>query len=171
MMNIIKFPDPILRQQTEEWDFQNPKMDPIELEKELIETMFSRDGIGLAAPQVGLPFRVFVMGWKGSPESAQAFFNPTVVATVDEIEDLEEGCLSFSGIYVNIKRPKKILARWQTSKGELQESEFEGYNCKCFLHELDHLEGIVFQDRVSTLKWAMAIKKSKKGNRINVRTK
>jgi peptide deformylase len=133
--------------------------------------MFSRDGIGLAAPQVGLPFRVFVMGWKGSPESAQAFFNPTVVATVDEVEDLEEGCLSFPGIYVNIKRPKKILARWQTSKGELQESEFEGYNCKCFLHELDHLEGIVFQDRVSTLKWTMAIKKSKKGNRINVRTK
>jgi len=171
MMNIIKFPDPILRQQTEEWDFQNPKMDPIELEKELIETMFSQDGIGLAAPQVGLPFRVFAMGWKGSPESAQAFFNPVVVATVDEVEDLEEGCLSFPGIYINIKRPKKILARWQTSKGELQESEFEGYNCKCFLHELDHLEGIVFQDRVSTLKWTMAIKKFKKGNRINVRTK
>ena len=84
---------------------------------------------------------------------------------------MEEGCLSFPGIYVNIKRPKKILARWQTSKGELQESEFEGYNCKCFLHELDHLEGIVFQDRVSILKWTMAIKKSKKGNRINVRTK
>ena len=171
MMNIVKFPDPILRQQTDMWDFQNPKMDPIALEKELIETMFSQDGIGLAAPQVGLPFRVFAMGWKGSPESAQAFFNPVVVATVDEVEDLEEGCLSFPGIYVNIKRPKKILARWQTSKGELQESEFEGYNCKCFLHELDHLEGIVFQDRVSILKWTMAIKKSKKGNRINVRTK
>ena len=57
MMNIVKFPDPILRQQTDMWDFQNPKMDPIALEKELIETMFSQDGIGLAAPQVGLPFR------------------------------------------------------------------------------------------------------------------
>lgn len=162
MRQVIKFPDPILRTQAPEWDFNNPPVDPVELEKELIQTMLDRDGIGLAATQVGLPYRVFVMGWSGAPEEAQAFFNPIVVATVDELEDLEEGCLSFPGIYVNIKRPKKILARWQNSKGEWQESEFDGYNCKCFLHELDHLEGIVFQDRVSTLKWAMAIKKSKK---------
>ena len=68
--------------------------------------------------------------------------------------------MSFSGIYVNIKRPTAIKARWQNSSGEWQESEFNGYDCKCFLHELDHLEGIVFQDRVSALKWAMAVKKS-----------
>jgi peptide deformylase len=162
MKQIKKFPDPILRTQIAEWDFNNPPTNPIELEKELIETMLAYDGIGLAATQIGLPYRVFAMGWKGAPEEAQAFFNPVVVATVDELEDLEEGCLSFPGIYVNIKRPKKILARWQNSKGEWQEAEFEGYNCKCFLHELDHLEGIVFQDRVSPLKWALAIKKSNK---------
>ena len=51
----------------------------------------------------------------------------------------------------------------ENSKGKVQQDEFDGYNCKCFLHELDHLEGIVFQDRVSTLKWAMAVKKTKKG--------
>jgi peptide deformylase len=102
------------------------------------------------------------MGWKGDPENAQAFFNPEVVANTEAIEDLEEGCLSFPGIFVNIKRPKAIKARWQNSKGEWQESEFDGYSCKCFLHELDHLEGIVFQDRVSTLKWAMAVKKAKR---------
>jgi peptide deformylase len=162
MKQIVKFPNSILRIQTPVWDFENPPVDPEQLEKELVETMLTADGIGLAATQVGLPYRVFAMGWNGAPEDAQAFFNPVVVATVDEVEDLEEGCLSFPGIYVNIKRPKKILARWQNSKGEWQESEFEGYSCKCFLHELDHLEGIVFQDRVSTLKWAMAVKKSKK---------
>ena len=161
-MNIIKFPNQILRKQIPEFDFNNPNTDPVELEKHLIDLMLAHDGIGLAANQAGIEARVFVIGHRDNPDSAQAFFNPIVVSTVDEVEDLEEGCLSFPGIYVNIKRPKKILARWQNSKGEWQESEFDGYNCKCFLHELDHLEGIVFQDRVSTLKWALAVKKTKK---------
>ena len=161
-MSIIKFPNQILRKQIPEFDFNNPNTDPIELEKHLIDLMLAHDGIGLAANQAGIEARVFVIGHRDNPDSAQAFFNPIVVATVDEVEDLEEGCLSFPGIYVNIKRPKKILARWQNSKGEWQESEFDGYNCKCFLHELDHLEGIVFQDRVSTLKWALAVKKNQK---------
>ena len=163
-MNLVKFPNSILREKIEDFDFSNPSTDPLALEKSMIDKMLAHDGIGLAANQVGINARVFVMGWRGDPASAQAFFNPVVVATVDETEDLEEGCLSFPGIYVNIKRPKKILARWQNSKGEWQESEFDGYNCKCFLHELDHLEGIVFKDRISTLKWALAVKKSKKRN-------
>ena len=164
-MNIVKFPDPILREKIPDFDFSNPTIDPIQLEQNLIKAMLDRDGIGLAANQVGIRARVFVMGWRGNPETAEAFFNPMIAATVDELEDMEEGCLSFPGIFVNIKRPKKILARWQNSKGEWQQSELDGYNCKCFLHELDHLEGIVFQDRVSTLKWAMAVKKSKTNKR------
>ena len=171
MSHILKFPNKILREQILRFDFSNPTHDPIELEKHLVEYMLANDGIGLAANQVGINARVFVIGHRDNPEAAQAFFNPVVVATVDEIDDLEEGCLSFPGVYVKIKRPKKILARWQNSKGEWQESEFDGYNCKCFLHELDHLEGIVFQDRVSPLKWALAVKKSKKGNNANVRTR
>ena len=162
MLTIINFPDPILRQRMPEFDFKNPIMDPAELEKLMIETMLHRDGIGLAANQVGIATRVFVMGHRVNAEAAQAFFNPEIIANTEEIADMEEGCLSFPKIYVNIKRPKKILARWQNSQGEWQESEFDGYNCKCFLHELDHLEGIVFQDRVSTLKWALAVKKTKK---------
>lgn len=160
-MNIVKFPDQILRERIPEFDFENPSTDPKQLEKEMIETMFANDGMGLAANQVGIRARVFVMGHKNFPENAQAFFNPIVVANTDDINDLEEACLSFPGIYVNIKRPRAIKARWQNSLGEWEESEFSGYDCKCFLHELDHLEGIVFQDRVSTLKWALAVKKSK----------
>jgi len=173
MLNIVKFPDKILRERMPIFDFNDPVLflDPVKLEQEMIETMFAHDGIGLAANQVGIGARVFVMGHKDHPESAQAFFNPMVIKATDTINDLEEGCLSFPGVYVNIKRPTKILARWQNSKGEWQESEFDGYNCKCFLHELDHLEGIVFQDRVSTLKWALAVKKTKKGKKHNVRTK
>jgi len=162
MLNILNFPSPILRERIPDFDFANPVMDPVELERSMIETMLAHDGIGLAANQVGINARMFVMGHRDNPEVAQAFYNPVVVANVDEFEDLEEGCLSFPGIYVKIKRPKKIKARWQNSSGEWQESEFDGYNCKCFLHELDHLEGIVFQDRVSVLKWALAVKKTKK---------
>ena len=164
MLKIIKFPDTVLRTICREWLFDGEQtiIDAEKLEKDMISAMFAFDGIGLAAPQVGIDYRVFVMGHKDFPESAQAFFNPMVVATTEEIDDLEEGCLSFPGIFVNIKRPKKIKARWQNSKGEWQEDEFDGYNCKCFLHELDHLEGVVFQDRVSALKWAMAVKKSKR---------
>jgi len=173
MLNIVKFPNKILRERMPEFDFNDPVLflDPVKLEKEMIETMLALDGIGLAAPQIGITARVFVMGHRENPEAAQAFFNPMVVATTDEIEDLEEGCLSFPGIYVNIKRPKAIKARWQNSKGEWQESEFDGYNCKCFLHELDHLEGIVFQDRVSQLKWARAVKQTKPKKLRTVRVK
>lgn len=161
-MKLVLFPDDILRQRIPDFDFSNLEFDPVQLEKDMIKTMLENDGIGLSANQVGIKARVFVMGHVDNPEAAQAFFNPMVVATVDEIEDLEEGCLSFPGIFVKIKRPKKILARWQTSNGEWQQSELDGYNCKCFLHELDHLEGIVFKDRVSDLKWSLAVKKNKK---------
>jgi peptide deformylase len=161
MLKIIKFPDPILRERMPEFDFSNPIIDPKQLEKDMLETMYAHNGLGLSANQVGIATRMFVMGHKDFSESSQAFFNPVVVANTSDIKDLEEGCLSFPGIYVNIKRPTAIKARWQNSSGEWQESEFNGYDCKCFLHELDHLEGIVFQDRVSTLKWALAVKKSK----------
>lgn len=161
-MQIVKYPNPILFQRIEHFDFSNPKYDPIQLEKDMIDIMFKENGIGLAANQIGISARVFVMGHKDYPDNAQAFFNPMVVAHLDDVENLEEGCLSFPGIYVNIKRPKKIKARWQNSKGEWQEDIFDGYNCKCFLHELDHLEGITFKDRISNIKWALAVKKSKR---------
>lgn len=160
MLNIIKFPNTILREKMPDFNFEDPLTDPKELEKEMLETMYAHDGIGLSANQVGIRTRMFVMGHKDNPGQGQAFFNPMIIATTESINELEEGCLSFPGIYANIKRPKAIKARWQNSSGEWEESEFDGYNCKCFLHEFDHLEGIVFQDRVSTLKWALAIKKS-----------
>jgi len=161
MLKIVNFLDPILRERMPEFDFANPSEDPKQLEKDMLETMYAFDGIGLAANQVGKRVRMFVIGNKADPENGQAFFNPIVVANTDDIEDLDEGCLSFPGIYAKIKRPRAIKARWQNSSGDWQESEFRGYDCKCFLHELDHLEGITYQDRVSALKWALAVKKSK----------
>jgi peptide deformylase len=172
MLKLIKFPDTILREKMPEFDFNNPVLDPKELEKQMLEYMYSHDGIGLAANQVGIRARVFVMGHSANPHAGMAFFNPVIIKSTDTIEDLEEGCLSFPNIYVKIKRPKAIKAQWQNSSGELEEGEFDGYNCKCFLHEFDHLEGITYQDRVSPLKWALAIKKIKLHQRkINAATK
>jgi peptide deformylase len=165
MLKIVKFPDSVLRENLPEFDFSNPITDPKQLEKDMLELMYQNDGIGLAANQVGIKTRVFVMGHSANPEAGQAFFNPMIVSNTETLADLEEGCLSFPGIYVKIKRPTAIKAKWQNSAGEWEEDEFDGYNCKCFLHELDHLEGITYQDRVSPLKWALAVKKTKKRNK------
>jgi peptide deformylase len=171
MFNIIKFPDPFLSKKLPEFDFANPIMDPELIEKEMLKTMYAAKGIGLSANQVGLNARVFVMGHTDNPDAGKAFFNPMIIETVDTLDTWEEGCLSFDGIFVSIKRPKKILARWQNTKGAWEQSEFDGYHCICFLHELDHLEGITFKDRTSTLRWALAVKKSNKERRLHGRTK
>lgn len=144
MLQIVKFPNSLLREKLPEFDFSNPLEDPVQLEKEMLDLMYANNGVGLAANQVNKRFRMFVMGHKDSPELGIGFFNPMIIANTTNIADIEEGCLSFPGIFVKIKRPTSIKARWQNNAGEWQESEFSGYDCKCFLHELDHLEGITF---------------------------
>ena len=161
-MNIVKFPNPILRERMPDFDFENPIVDPKELERDMLAMMFANNAIGLAANQVGVRARVFVMGDKENFLMAKAYFNPIIIANTNDVTEMEEGCLSFPGVYVNIKRPGAIKVQYQTSSGETEQAEFEGYDCKCFLHEYDHLEGITFQDRTSALKWALAVKKSTK---------
>jgi peptide deformylase len=161
MLEIKNQHDPILKNQLPEFDFENPVMDPVELERELIATMFAKNGIGLAANQVGIAARVFVMGSKENFLNAKAYFNPKIIANTDDMVELEEGCLSFPGVYVKIKRPTAIKVEYQNAKGETVVDELRDWDCRVFLHEFDHLEGITFQNRTSPLKWAMAVKKSK----------
>jgi peptide deformylase len=160
-MNIVKYPNTILDKEVPNFDFENPILDPVQLEKDMLDIMRSNNGIGLAANQVGIETKVFVMGNPNDPSTGQAFFNPAIVEVSQEVQDLEEGCLSFPNIFVKIKRPTKIKAIWQNREGIWEEGEFTGYACKCFLHEYDHLNGITFNNRVSQLKWALATKKSK----------
>jgi peptide deformylase len=166
MLEIKKFPDPILKERLQDFNFEDPVMDPVELEREMLATMFANNGIGLAANQVGINARVFVMGSKENFLMAKAYFNPKVLANTDTLQELEEGCLSFSNVFVKIKRPDAIKVEYQNSKGETETSEFSGWDCRVFLHEFDHLEGITFQDRTSQLKWALAIKKSKPKRKV-----
>jgi peptide deformylase len=166
MLEIKKFPDPILRERMPDFDFENPVMDPLELEKEMLATMFSKEAVGLSANQVGIKARVFTIGSKENFLLAKAYFNPKIIANTNTLNELEEGCLSFPNVYVKIKRPDAIKVEYQNSKGETEVAEFEGYDCRIFLHEFDHLEGITYQDRTSQLKWALAVKKSKPKRKV-----
>jgi peptide deformylase len=161
MLKLVKFPDSILARAMPDFDFSNPVMDPKELERSMIDFMCEQRGIGLAANQVGIETRVFVMGNPNNPEIGKAFFNPIIEEVTEDSIELTEGCLSFPNIFVKVKRPLKIKARWQNSNSDWEVGQFEDYACKCFLHEFDHLNGITFHDRVSTLKWALAVKKSR----------
>lgn len=145
------------------WNFSG-ELNSEELEKSMIDFMLNSNGIGLAANQIGLTKRVFVMGSNNIPGFPKPFalFNPKIISSSQEQTLDEEGCLSYPGLFLKIKRPDWIIAEYQNSKGDIVEARFEGYLAKCFQHELDHLEGICFVDKVSQLKLQLAMKKLKK---------
>jgi len=146
-----------------EWNFFTDG-DAELLEASMIKFMLTCKGIGLAANQIEITKRVFIIGSEnivGFPKPF-ACFNPRILEYgTEQILD-EEGCLSYPGLFLKIKRPTWVIAEYQNSKGDLIEAKFEGYLAKCFQHELDHLDGICFVDRVSRLKLNLAMKKLKK---------
>ncbi len=162
MLEIIKYPAEVLNKQMPAFDFENPIMDPIELKEKMLEAQFANKGVGLSACQVGIETAAFTMGSEQYKDKAQIFINPTVLdSSTDVVLDIE-GCLSFPGVFVKIKRPSWIIAEFWDENGEKQVGRIEGYDARCYLHECDHLNGIVFKDRVSNLKWDMASKRARK---------
>jgi len=159
-MNLIYYPNEFLDKQVAEVNLEDPGFDPKELKEQMIDCMLTNNGIGLSANQVGLDKQVFVMG--DSLENSSICINPTVIQYTSETILDVEGCLSFPNIFVKVKRPKEILAKWYNENLEEQVVKIEGYSAKCYLHEWDHLHGITFKDRVSKIKWDMATKKARK---------
>lgn len=150
--------DPILKQKMEPFDFSNPPIDPLDLVSNLAETMIEEGGIGIAANQCGLPYRVFVIqGIELIP-----CFNPRVVDVSSEQIYLEEGCLSYPGLAVKIKRPRKIKVRYADPRGDVTTQVFDGMTARVFLHELDHLDGIVHINRANRIHVEQAKKQLKK---------
>ncbi len=145
------------------WDFENDG-DAIQLEADMIDFMERNHGIGLAANQIGLSKRVFVIGSKkidGFPEPF-AVFNP-VIKDVSKEESLDnEGCLSYPGLWLQVKRPDVIQVEYQDSKGNIHEVGMSGLIARCFQHEYDHLNGVCFVDKVSSLKLQLAMKRLRK---------
>lgn len=154
--HLIKYPNPILTTPCVDFDFRNPPGEPSELSIGLMQIMNQHNGVGLAANQVGIPYRVFVM--RGDPENLVCF-NPKIVSSSKETTLMEEACLSFPGVTVKVKRPKEIRVRFQTPSGEATTMTFGGMTARIFQHELDHLDGILFFNRANKFHRDKALKR------------
>lgn len=143
--DLISCDDPRLLQKLEQFDFSNPPTDPVKLALDLIESMKAGRGIGLSANQVGLPYRVFVMF--GDPPFV--CYNPKIVDVSNEVISLREGCLSYPGVDIPVKRPAHVRVRFTTPTGETVTKKFTGMSARVFQHEYDHLEGITFLSRAN----------------------
>jgi peptide deformylase len=156
-------PHDTLVQSSTPWNF-SADGDAEQLEKDMCNFMIAAGGIGLAANQIGLAKRVFVMGSnniEGFP-APFALFNPRIIEASSEMVLDREGCLSYPGLFLTINRAEWIVAEYQDSQGNTKEVKIDGYLAKCFQHELDHLDGICFVDKVSQMKLNLAMKKLRK---------
>jgi peptide deformylase len=158
-MELVPANDPILTKVCETFDFLNPPFDPVEFSQELIKFMYSKNGVGLAANQVGVPYRIFAM--RAAPENFVCFNPKIIMPGTDEIV-LEEGCLTFPKLLVKIKRPQHIRVRFNTPNGDTLTKQFTGLSARIFQHELDHLDGIVFYNKANRFHREQALKNWKK---------
>lgn len=158
VLNLVHESHPILRQVLPEFDFTNPPVNPMEFASSLVETCKVHHGIGLSANQCGFPYRVFVMG---SEDNYVAFFNPKIINTKGEVH-MVEGCLSFPFLALRITRPEEIDIEYQDFNGNTRTAKYNGLSARCFLHELDHMNGIVYTDKVKPLALQQGMKKRHK---------
>lgn len=128
--------------------------------EELINTLHVGDGVGLAGPQVGLLERIFVVHVAG--DMPRIFINPSIIETSQETLKYEEGCLSIPGVYTNVVRPRAVKIQAWNEKGRPFNLEASGILARVILHEYDHLEGILFIDRVPEHKRNRIIEKFEK---------
>lgn len=161
MFNLVEENHAILQQVMPEVDFVRQQVTGLdEIAEEMIETMKANDGIGLAAPQIGLRVRMFVMR-KDNGEYI-ACINPSFDPVNDETAMMKEGCLSFPELFLNVKRPKTINATYYTTTGSKVEEVLTNLEGRCFQHELDHLDGVTFVKKVSKLSLQMAKKRRRR---------
>lgn len=163
MLPVYLFGNPILRKQSSEISIDYPNLK--ELIAEMFETMYNADGVGLAAPQVGLNIKLFVMDTEPFvelyPETVpmkKVLINPVIEEEFGELFAFTEGCLSVPDIHEEVVRKSEIKISYLDENGVHHTEHFAGVNARVMQHEIDHLEGKVFTDRVSTLK-KMVLKK------------
>jgi peptide deformylase len=157
ILNLVKESDETLKQTSSDWDWETDG-EIAEFAQNMLKLMFENNGIGLAAPQVGVNKRVFVMG---NQQRSYICVNPEVTGTSGSKRDLE-GCLSFPGLWLNVERPETITVKYQDILGRVQEHEFTGLAARVFQHELDHLNGVCFVNKVGKLSLDLATKRRKK---------
>jgi peptide deformylase len=125
----------------------------------MADAMYAGNGVGLAAPQVGVPKKIVVIDLSFGEEVDRilAMVNPEILESEGECT-LEEGCLSLPGIYEDVVRPERIRIRYQDLEGKLIETDVDGYLARVMQHEVDHLEGVLFIDRIGAAKRALLAK-------------
>jgi len=158
-LELVPSSSPVLKTVCEKFDFSNPPFEPVEFAQALVRKMYACNALGLAANQVGTCLRIFAL--RGQPENFVCF-NPRVVWESEQTVILEEACVSFPGLIVKIKRPEFIRVRFQTPNAEIMTKQFIGMTARCFLHEMDHLEGKVFYEQANRYHRDLAFKKWKK---------
>jgi peptide deformylase len=152
--------DPVLREKAA------PVTEVSETTKQLIrdmfETMYAEEGVGLAAPQVGISERIIVIDPQQDDLPAFALINPEIVEMSKETEKGEEGCLSIPGLRDIVERSYRVVVRGSSPEGEARELDLEGLPARIIQHEVDHLDGVLFFDRLSALKRKMLLSKWQK---------
>lgn len=161
VLPIVIYGDPILKRPAEDIDENFEGLS--ELIDKMFETMESAEGVGLAAPQIGLSKRIFVIDASATDEKfkgfKRVFINPEIIEVSGETYPYEEGCLSIPGIRENVSRAAKVLIGFYDENFNYKEEEFSEMPARIVLHEYDHIEGILFTDRLSSLKKRLIKKK------------
>jgi len=162
MMSIVHYPEPVLLTVGRPVEDDEFGEELERLAEDMFETMTHAGGVGLAAPQVGISKRLFVMDVPVGDEQRErhVLVNPEIVRIEGE-QVGEEGCLSFPGLFQVVKREMRVIARARDTKGEEFELDVADLAARCILHETDHCDGIVFLDRMTPLKREMAKRKIK----------
>ena len=156
-LKVLKYPHPILKTPTKPVEKITAEIK--QQVADMIETMYHENGGGPAANQVGIPLRIFTMDASGTQNQPQVYINPKITQKSGEIKEVE-GCLSFPGVEVIVKRAKTVTIEALDLDGNKFTKEFDNdYSARCVQHELDHLDGITFFDRLSPLKRKMVEKK------------
>ncbi len=156
---LVILPDPRLREKSEPVDAITD--DIRALAQDMLDTMYDAPGIGLAAVQIGVMKRVVVMDLAKKDEERQplVLINPRITWASEETSVYEEGCLSIPDYYEEVERPARVRVAYQTLEGETVEREADGLFATCVQHEIDHLDGVLFIDRLSRLKRERVTKK------------
>jgi peptide deformylase len=159
ILNLVGEDNPILKEVMPNFNFDNPPTDANALASSLVETCKQHRGYGLSANQCGLRYRVFVMG---TGDDYVAFFNPKIIKESEEQSYMVEGCLSFPLLGLKISRPSIIEVEYQDFTGTVRQTKLSGISARCFQHELDHMNGVLYTKKVKPVALALGIKKRNK---------
>ena len=159
MLPILTAPDPRLKQISRPVDKVDAEI--AKLMDDMLETMYAAPGIGLAAPQVGVLKRVLVIDIdrEGEHTGPLKMANPEIVDVSEDDASYEEGCLSVPEHYAEVERPARVTVRYLDQQNEIRTLQAEGLLATCIQHEMDHLDGILFIDRISALKRNIILRK------------